>query len=979
MSRLFVPGMVAVVLWGVPVTGVFAQRSVATDNQTNRDVVNSAVATEAFARPVTVRLEQMSLKQAVNAIAANAGVRLQYRETMLDAVRQPVTLQVVGRPLGEVLERVLARAGLQAVSSVRNVVTIRSAEEGVRVAQGAITGRVTDVKTKRPIVGATVTLDEAGRGVVTGEDGMFRVANVVAGSHTVRVKLLGYGRAVRTVMVIDDAVATVNVELQSSANTLEQIVVTGTVIPTELKAVPNAITVITAKQLEDRGITHIEQLFRGDVPGLFASNQVTASNSLGRFGQVLMFSRGATALDIKSVGGPGANPANALTNPIKTYVDGVELADPRYLSQIDPQSIERIEIVTGPQASTIYGSNAMNGVMQIFTKRGTSNTPQLTLNLRSGWVENDFSPARTPRHDYSAQLNGIERRLSYNAGGSWNYMGRWSPSSQAARLAGFGGARLELPTRLGRVSGDVSLQHTLWRNVQQGNSAQTLAAYRASGWIAPAASPLDYGVAAPSTATVAGQTLGLSLSYAPTTWWSQEIGIGTDVSDAEYRTTAPGYTSLSDTSLSISQSRTNKRSLRYVTTARVPMSRLAQLTLTVGGDQWQSVGFDAGAKAQTLNGVYNSGSLRVRPSHSGGGFLQTQFGVKDALFLTYGLRVEWNPDYGADANPNLAPRVGAALTHDLGPVTAKLRASYGRSTRPPAKGAKAGQTIAESYGTDWPYYKDIVSLYYANLQDFQFANPDLGPEVQAGGEGGMELYLGTRASVVVTRYNQTVDDLLAYPAVDSLRTLIPCSTDPQCIASVFAADGYGYWYQYQWVNLGSIRNQGWELQGTGVLGPFTTRATYSWMKSRVLGVKPRYRGYFASNPQYQPGASFTFFPEHTWALGTTYARGGSTIGINLMGTGQATNQLSALGLKYSSPRLLQDNPRRQFNPQFNGWARAANAPYVLADLNASHRFSRLIDGVLDVHNLEDRYVNDVDARYATKGRQVNAGLRIRTP
>src|SRR5687767_4501158 len=190
-----------------------------------------------------------------------------------------------------------------------------------------------------------------------------------------------------------------DITLDVSANALEQVVVTGTVVATELKAVPSAITVVTAKQIEERGITRIDQLFRGDIPGLFAMN--LGSGAL--LDEVTMFSRGATA------GGRSVGTERG-TNPIKTYIDGVEMSDYKYMSQIDPASIERIEILTGPQASTIYGSNAINGVMQIFTKLGTGNKPQLTFNIISGIAENNFSSHVAPSHITDGRVSGTEGR-----------------------------------------------------------------------------------------------------------------------------------------------------------------------------------------------------------------------------------------------------------------------------------------------------------------------------------------------------------------------------------------------------------------------------------------------------------------------------------------------------------------------------------------------------------------------------------------
>jgi len=99
----------------------------------------------------------------------------------------------------------------------------------------------------------------------------------------------------------------------------------------------------------------------------------------------------------------------------------------------------------------------------------------------------------------------------------------------------------------------------------------------------------------------------------------------------------------------------------------------------------------------------------------------------------------------------------------------------------------------------------------------RLANPDLLPEQQRGIEAGMELYVGSRGSLVITRYNQTVDDLILIAAADSvdlvpaLRTAYGCA-EWQCAAK-----------EYQNLDLGAVRNEGWETQATLTFGPFRTR------------------------------------------------------------------------------------------------------------------------------------------------------------
>jgi outer membrane receptor protein involved in Fe transport len=582
--------------------------------------------------------------------------------------------------------------------------------------------------------------------------------------------------------------------LMPSTSTLEQVVVTGTVIPTALRAVPNAMSVITAKDIERRGITHIDQLFRGDIPGLFAQNQGDVGT---RPGQVKMASRGSTKLGFE----------DALSQPIKTYVDGVELADPSYLGLIDPKSIERIEILTGPQASTIYGSNAINGVMQIFTKRGTTARPQWTANLQTGLIQNDFSAALTPEHDYGAQVSGVEGHASYTAGGSWVYVGPWTPSIHATTTSGFGGVRLQRQT----ASVDVSVRRTLGINRQDGNILQARTVNTSNGLYAG----VSVGGSVPVTNTSSGQTLGLTMTYSPTSWWSHSLTLGDDQTNAEYRVRESILVAPADSLLFIDQGNISRTSVAYTTIAHMSLGAAANMVVTAGADGWHSLGTTLQGSVPKLTGslAFSAPPVITRtPSHDHGVFVQGQLAMLDDIFLTYGLRAEWNPNYGNDANPNIVPRYGIAYAHDWGSVTTKIRASYGHSTRPPLADQTRSVRLSESSdAAATPFYEAGVN--------YQLANPNLLPEQQQGGEGGVEVYVGTRGSLVVTRYNQTVDNLIVNAVVDSV-FLLP---EYQVLYGQYAFP----LRQVENLNLGSVRNQGWELVGTLNVGPLTTKGTYS--------------------------------------------------------------------------------------------------------------------------------------------------------
>jgi len=958
-------------VWHTTYVGVCLASSLATVSPVHaqrvavHDATSQTAAADALLRkPVSVNLEQVPLTTAVDRVADAAGIVIAYQRERVARVRSLVTVHASGVPLGDVFAQVLAGTSLCLQPLPEGQFSIVACAGSLPAeGDGIIVGTVIDAVTKLPLAGVMISLDGATKGSVTSANGHYRLTHVAAGSHRMTARLLGYARQYHTVTVTEGGEITVDFALDPVTTTLDQVIVTGTVVPTERKAIPNAITVITAKQIEERGITRIDQLFRGDVPGLFAFG----TQSSAPFDQVVMFSRGATALSLDS------RDTYWQTNMIKTYVDGVEMVDPSLISQIDPASIERVEILAGPQASTVYGSGAINGVMQIFTKRGTSPRPQLSINLLSGLVQNDMSPALAPQHDFTAQLDGVEGRISYHLGSAWEYMSPWTPSRRFSRLSAFGGARIELPTQVGPVSGDISYRRGTGNNWRNGVSGQPTVHLIEEGWYRPVV-VYDGWVRGEDTQTM--QTGGVTLQFAPVSWWSHTAEYGLDESNSASRIEA-GFNMPQDTSPWYQTLNSNRTTLRYGSTVRIPVASVSQATVTFGGDVTRMAATTVFGSVNPIDGFFGSTYLIRNSSRNKGAFVQAQWGFFDHLFLTYGLRSEWNPDYGAKENPNLAPRYGVALTHEFGMLTAKLRASYGRSTRPPTPQAKRGsdETAPE---------RVLVYGKYEGL----LANPLLRPEQQQGGEGGMELYLGQRASLVVTRYNQTVNDLITtINGIDSVRSLAPnplffgqpCSLyigwGDHTTCSSQDANGYGYAWLRQNMNVGGIRNQGWELQGNVVTGPFTTRGVYSWTKSRSLGIStplpPAYVSRF-----FTKGASFDYLPEHTWSVGVTYSQARATVALTATGAGQARVDRNDFYMSTLSEniRLQSNRPRIQIDDQNYTPMRAG---YASSDLTASYRLTPSVDAALTVLNLGNYYAKDRTAELATIGRQSKVGLRMR--
>ncbi len=903
---------------------------------------------------VDLHYRDMMLADALNDLARRTGMELVYLEGTIPNRKVNVSASAV--KVADAFGRLLQSTGARAVISGSKVSIVGSSARGS--AQGVIAGKVIDAKTGKGVNGASVSV--ASRASASGEDGSYRITGVSVGTHTLTVRLVGYAKQTRTVTVGEGATVISDFKLEPSANVLDQVVVTGTVVQTELKAVPSAITVITAKQIEERGITRIDQLFRGDVPGLFSLN-MGSSNTLD---QVTMFSRGATSLTNLSLGSQqkiGGFDTDTRTSPIKTYLDGVELADPQYISQIDPKSIERIEILSGPQASTIYGAGAINGVMQIFTKRGNSPRPKVSVSLSSSYAQNNFNSHLTPSHFADGTISGMEGRVSYNVGGTWNYAGAWSPGKQTQRMGANAGARVEL----GKFNADGSARRSRTQNKQTGTLLQIVAEGAADGMFTYNSSA---AVAAPQAQSAETRTMGVTVGYRPFSWWSHSLNLGNDNTDSDAMKLGWAYINATDTAVTISRSTLGRTSQTYNTTLQVPIASMARLDLTLGGDHTRSTGSSyASFGSLALTGTLSNVSVtRSKPSKNSGAFVQGQLGLMDALFLTYGVRADWNPSYGDDATVRPG-RYGVSYSRDLGPVSAKLRGSYGRSIRPPAAGLELA--VAGTPGPNFAAY------------DRTLANPDLGPEFQQGGEGGVEVYLGSRASLVVTRYNQTVDNLIATIFnIDSVRSLIPtngngCEFNSFSFTLVQDEDGYCFKYQYQNLNVGSIRNQGWEFTGSINTGPLSTRGTYSWNKSRILGITQAFRSRLpGATTEFAPGRPFNYMAEHTWALSTNYAHAASNVSLSINGIGKLYKNNDPASLTTASS-LRYQALRTRFNMP-TGY-RSIGKGYATADLNAAQRFSSRMDATLQVTNLTNHYQNDYSVEYATIGRQTRAGLRIK--
>ncbi len=251
------------------------------------------------------------------------------------------------------------------------------APEPAQSQTGTIQGQVVDASSRRPLSEAQVLVEGTGIGQLANSSGRFVLLNVPVGQQVVRVTLIGYDEVERTVSVGVGQTVTLDFELASKAISLDEIVVTGLGAETTRRALGTSVEVLNEEDIALVPVQSVDQLLQGRVPGA----TVNATSAQPGTGSLINF-RGVTSV------------FSAQTPVI--YVDGVRVDNDQStaagtggeqssaLSDLLTTDIERIEITKGGAASTLFGSDAATGVIQIFTKKGVPGAPRITARIEQG-------------------------------------------------------------------------------------------------------------------------------------------------------------------------------------------------------------------------------------------------------------------------------------------------------------------------------------------------------------------------------------------------------------------------------------------------------------------------------------------------------------------------------------------------------------------------------------------------------------------
>lgn len=241
-----------------------------------------------------------------------------------------------------------------------------------------ITGTVFDDEADTPLPGASVQIVNTTAGASTDTDGAFTIqATLEPGTYTLRYTFVGYQRVEQTIELDrdDTTVAVDPVRMAVDVVGSEEIVVTGTGVPTERRQLGNSISTIDAADLQDGAATSVDRALQGQIPGALV--QQNSGNPAGGLSVRL---RGTSTV-------LGSADPLYIVDGVIINNDSPELIDlgggaQNRLVDLNPNDIERIEVVKGAAAAALYGSRANNGVVQIFTRRGELGAPRVSFSTR---------------------------------------------------------------------------------------------------------------------------------------------------------------------------------------------------------------------------------------------------------------------------------------------------------------------------------------------------------------------------------------------------------------------------------------------------------------------------------------------------------------------------------------------------------------------------------------------------------------------
>lgn len=271
-----------------------------------------------------------------------------------------------------------------------------------------------------PLPGVNISLPNIQKGTSANADGYYKISNIPEGSYTLRASFVGYKEFTTEVSVRADQTTTVNITMKKTTSQMNEMVVTGTMRKTYVKESPVKVEVVNTEKL-------------------------TQSKTSSNFMDLVSSVNGLTTQLNCGVCGTNAIRINGVEGPnTAVLIDGMPimgaLASVYGLNGISPSIIDQVEVIKGPQ-STLYGTQALGGVINIITKNPAA-TPTFSADVYGkSTEEGNIDIAASPKIGrFSGFISGNTLRME-------NYIDhnndQFNDSPKRSRISLFGKGTLE--------------------------------------------------------------------------------------------------------------------------------------------------------------------------------------------------------------------------------------------------------------------------------------------------------------------------------------------------------------------------------------------------------------------------------------------------------------------------------------------------------------------------------------------------------
>ncbi len=245
---------------------------------------------------------------------------------------------------------------------------------------GTVVGRVTDAATGQPIQQARVLVQGTQVGSLTAENGRYSLRVPSTGAIVLEVSRIGYEAKRVNVNVASSAPVTQDVALTQAAFSLSAVVTTVTGQQKKVELANATAQINVAEKIAELPVSNMGGLLSGRT----SSVQVVQTGATGTGSRIRIRGQNSFSLSNDPIVVIDGVRASSQTNNAL----GVGGSGPSRLDDINPSEIESMEIVKGPSAATLYGTEAANGVIVITTKRGKSGKTKYQIGTENGRIDN---------------------------------------------------------------------------------------------------------------------------------------------------------------------------------------------------------------------------------------------------------------------------------------------------------------------------------------------------------------------------------------------------------------------------------------------------------------------------------------------------------------------------------------------------------------------------------------------------------------